>query len=416
MADYTGIGAATATLRRILLERSRVLASVTTSPPDVEDTDADTPSANLFLYGASQNGSLRNQDLPGRTGPASLGQPPLSLDLRYLLTAVGHSPDDVAGAQEALGDAMLVLHDHPVVAKDDPLLDPDLAGEVELLKITLEDVDLDELSGLWNATSAPYRLAVGYRVSVVQLESTRPRHIAKPVGEPPEAGPRVYALPLDRPIITGVAVIRAQLDGTDGPERAQPHARVGDKLVIRGTGFVPGTRVRLGAADATAGVQAESTAERLVVAVPDDPGGQPRLWPGLQRVQLVRDAAVGDPERSLPVLESNVASFVLVPTVTDADAAVSGTPTPEEPAEVTVTVEGKRLAAPGTPALVLLGDRALTVEVAPAAFEPDDGSAEETSDITELSVDARLTAGSYPVRVRVAGAESVDADVEVVVS
>ena len=392
MTDYAGIQAATATLRRVLLERSRFVTSVTTTPPDVEDSDADPPVANLFLFRVSQSPALKNQDLPGRSGPASLGRPPLSLDLHYLLTTTGQTPEDALGAQEALGDAMLVLHDHPVIAKDDPLLDPALEHEVELLKVTLDDVDTGQLAELWSATTAPYRLAVAYRVTVVQLESTRPRSIAKPVGEPPEAGPRVHALLLDRPVITDVAVIRALPDGSDGPEQPLPYARLGDRLVATGSGFIAGTRMRLG--PVTVDPEPASTPLRTVVTVP---GGMD-LRPGVHSLQAVRDALVGEPpdERSLPALQSNVAAFVLVPAVTSATVAGTGD-------DVEVTVHGTALDGRDYPTFVLLGD---------VALQADRGA----TGPTEVTVPAaQLAPGSYPVRVRVAGAESLETDVEVAV-
>ena len=180
VSDFTGVQAVTATIRQILQQRMEEPVPVTTAPPDVEVPNVDRPLANLFLYMVEESPTLKNQDLPGMVGPMSLGQPPLSLDLHYLVTGAGPDPNDDRGSHRVLGDVMLTLHEHPIVAKDDPLLDPVLQNEVELLKITMEPLDVEGLSKIWTATTAPLRLSVGYKVTVVQLESTQPRSVAKP--------------------------------------------------------------------------------------------------------------------------------------------------------------------------------------------------------------------------------------------
>ena len=385
MADYSGIEAVTSTVRQILLQRSREPPAVTVAPPDLDVPETDPPVVNLFLYQVSENATLRNAQLPPSAGAGALGPPPLSLDLRYLLTATGTSRTDDRGAHRVLGDAMLTLHDHPVVAKDDPLLDPALRDEVELLKITLESLDTDELSKIWSATTAPYRLGVGYRVTVVQLESTRPPRVVRAVGEPPEAGPRVHVVPLERPVVNRVGVLRRGPDGTDGAEQPVAYARIGEALVLRGHRLLPGTRVLLDDVDATGGVTAGSTADRLIVRIPDDAA----LSAGVHRVQVARDVTIGDARsaRTVPLLRSGLAAFVLVPSVTGLEpgAGTSGT---------TLNIAGERLRGGST--MVLVGPQVLT---------PQEGMTE-----TELSVTVTgLQPGIHPVSVRVDGVDSIDA-------
>jgi hypothetical protein len=382
MADFSGIQAVTATLRGLLLERmdeAAALTDVTTSTPRTDDIP-DGPWVNLFLYRVVENAELRNQDLPGNTSPMALGHPPLSLDLHYLLTAQGLDAEDDRGAHRVLGDAMLTLHDHPVIAKDDPILDPVLQGEVELLKITFEPVGLEQLSNLWAATTAPYRLSVAYRVTVIQLESTRPRVFPKPVLEPPSAGPRVHAVPSDRPRIASLGVVRPPVT----EETPVAYARVGDTLVIHGSAFYPGTRVLLDDVDVTADLLAISTAGTLRVSVRDDP----TIGAGIHRLQLIRDVEVGDPARALPLMRSNVAAFVLVP-------AITGLSPTDGPSGTTVTVQGSRLLSDTGPTLVVVGDR---------PFAPEPGGTDTQMDVVVTGVPP----AEYPVSVRVNGAESID--------
>ena len=384
MSDFTGVQAITATLREILLQRMAEPPTITAAGLNVDISDVDPPILNLFLYRITESAGLKNQDLPGMAGPLSLGRPPLSLELHYLITATGLDPNDDRGAHRVLGDAMLTLHDHPIIAKDDPLLDPALQNAAELITVTMEQLDTEELSKIWTAATAPVRLCTGYKVTVVQLESTRPRRVAKPVLAPPAAGPRVYAVPLDRPVIASVGVMRL-LPDLSVVEQNVPYVRVGEQLVVRGTGFFPGTRVMLGEVDATTSIDPASTSSRMLVQVVDA-----ALQPGVQRLQLIRDVEVGEPpdERVFPFLRSNVSAFVLIPTITTVSPA-------DGPDGTVITVAGQRLFRAEAPSMVLVGDRAFLL----AAGTPTQ---------VQLAVSS-LPAGIYPVSVRVNGAESIDA-------
>jgi len=384
MSDFTGVQAITATLREILLQRMAEPPTITAAGLNVDISDVDPPILNLFLYRITESAGLKNKDLPDMAGPLSLGRPPLSLELHYLITATGLDPNDDRGAHRVLGDAMLTLHDHPIIAKDDPLLDPALQNAAELITVTMEQLDTEELSKIWTAATAPVRLCTGYKVTVVQLESTRPRRVAKPVLAPPAAGPRVYAVPLDRPVIASVGVMRL-LPDLSVVEQNVPYVRVGEQLVVRGTGFFPGTRVMLGEVDATTSIDPASTSSRMLVQVVDA-----ALQPGVQRLQLIRDVEVGEPpeERVFPFLRSNVSAFVLIPTITTVSPA-------DGPDGTVITVTGQRLFRADVPSMVLVGDRAFLL----AAGTPTQ---------VQLAVSG-LPAGIYPVSVRVNGAESIDA-------
>lgn len=385
VSDFTGVQAVTATLREILRTRMSEPPAITTASPDVDVDNVDPPILNVFLYRVTESPTLKNQDLPGMVGPMSLGHPPLSLELHYLITATGPDLNDDRGAHRVLGDAMLTLHNHPIIAKDDPLLDPVLQNEVELIKVTSENLDTEELSKVWTATTAPLRLSAGYKITVVQLESTLPRSVAKPVLELPAAGPRVFAVPLDRPVIESVGVMRLLPDLSTVIQNVA-YARVNEQLVIHGTSFYPGTRVMLGDVDASAAIDPASTSGRMLVGVVDDPA----LQPGVQRIQLIRDVEVGQTpdERTFPFLRSNVSAFVLIPTVTNVGPA-SG------PDGTLVTVDGERLFRDDAPSMVLVGDRAFFVGVGAAPTQ------------VQVAVSG-LAAGTYPVSVRVNGAESID--------
>ena len=401
MSDFRAIGGVSATLHRLLTDRMELPTgvtpdrfAVTIGPPRETDegAGAEQPRVNLFLYAISENGELKNQDLPGRGDPGSFGNPPLSLDLHYLITPFGTTTEgefeDERRSHYLLGSAMRVLHDHAIIdesLEDDtgqPILDLSLRGEFEKIKLYLDPVDLEDISSIWTALAEPYRMSAAYRVSVVQIESQRPRRHPLPVGEPAAAGPRIYAVPFSRPHIREVHSIRQH----DPDERERPYAvaRIGDSLVLRGSNLAAESMtVRLGSVDATTGVT-EMRDDRIRVAVPDDDALQP--GPRVAKASVTFSV---EPGEQRPAYESNVAVFMLVPHVTDVDT--SGLP-------AELTVRGTRLYADNVKSEILIGD---------TIIEGEDYTAATAGEIT-FDVPTGLDPGTYPLRVRVNGAESID--------
>ena len=75
------------------------------------------PRLNLFLHQVTPNPGWRNVGLPGfdGSGRQRIGNPPLALDLHYLLTAYGSSD---LHAEVLLGYAMQLMHETPVLARN----------------------------------------------------------------------------------------------------------------------------------------------------------------------------------------------------------------------------------------------------------------------------------------------------------
>src|SRR5262245_43860614 len=137
MSDFTAMKGVTSTLRALLLDQMEAPPPVVTvAPPDVPVSGAGN-RVNLYLYQVTENGHLKNQEIPGHGHHGAYGHPPLSLDLHYLLTAFVETEtaqDADLQAQLFLGDAMRVLHDFAIITPDlhlsaDPaltILDPSL--------------------------------------------------------------------------------------------------------------------------------------------------------------------------------------------------------------------------------------------------------------------------------------------------
>ena len=252
MSNYQAIRGVSESLQRLLWDQLEESVDVTVAPPDVTVSSAEGNRLNLYLYQVTENGYLKNQEIPGDGSPGAYGHPPLSLDLHYLLTA--YSGDETKDnsdldAQQILGDAMRVLHDFPVVTDrltitsgrigrdGDPILDNSLWNEFEQIKVSLQPVTLEDLSKIWTALpETNFRRSVAYQVSVVQIESQRPRRFPRPVGEPPPAGPRVFAVPFRSPQLSNIRVRRPG-DASD-VERPYAYARINDTLIVRGRNFI----------------------------------------------------------------------------------------------------------------------------------------------------------------------------------
>jgi len=164
MSNALAIAAITATLQNLLTKIPGV-SHVTVKPLDTSRQGLNSNQINVFLYQIGIDAALRNQDMPHQVKPSELGQPPLPLCLYYLITAFGESDDEVK-AQQLLGQAMSVLHDHPLLGADEiknAFPDSDLHEQIERIRITLDPLSLEELSKLWSAFQTNYRLSVVYK-------------------------------------------------------------------------------------------------------------------------------------------------------------------------------------------------------------------------------------------------------------
>ena len=173
MSNSLAIAAVTATLRRIIdqgIRNELPGTSVTTKPLDKAETAANL--INLFLYQMTVSAAWRNTDMPRQTKPGETGQPPLALNLYYLVTAYGKADEssDPPQSHRLLGRAMSALHDHPVLSSDDiksalPVADQslyDLYDQIEHVRITPQPLNLDEMSKLWTSFQAKYRISAAY--------------------------------------------------------------------------------------------------------------------------------------------------------------------------------------------------------------------------------------------------------------
>src|SRR5215211_5297880 len=86
------------------------------APQRIKTDENEVAQLNLFLYQVTPNPGWRNAGLPSRNGSGNLlTNPPLALDLHYLLTAYGKQDFE---AEILLGYAMHLLHETPVLTRE----------------------------------------------------------------------------------------------------------------------------------------------------------------------------------------------------------------------------------------------------------------------------------------------------------
>ncbi len=415
MSSYLAIRGVTETLKRLLGSLINMSdLTISTAPPDQEpDQNGNGKRLNLYLYKILENAYLKNQEIPGEGSPAAYGHPPLSLLLYYLLTAYPefneYNENYDLQAHEILGKAMLVFHDYPILTDSmeveisgsmTKLLDTNLQNQFEKVKITPESLDTEELTKIWMGFTKPYRLSAGYAVSVVQIESQKPRRIARPVKTR-----RLHTLQLRRPQINDLVVEPPIPPPPPPPEMPPATARIGDTLTIHGVNFV-GVSTQLIIGDCKFSITPTSDS-MIEFVIPDDP----RLHPGAMAVgvHVTQETEVvkggfhdrGELEIGENVVTSNQVPLMLSPHIANTDPHSGDSDT-------ILTVEGMRLYKEDFKSYVLVGDTAIEVREAPGG---------EWDPPTPTRVQVPLTAlagqpvgATYPIRIRVNGADSLEDD------
>ncbi len=309
MSNSLAIAAVTATLRNMLDQVINAHPSVdptsdpelngttvTTRPPDKAREGITANQLNIFLYQTVINPAWRNMDMPYQVKPGETAQPPLALNLYYLLTAYGMDNRDQAFFLDhrLLGRAMSILHDHPLLGTDE--IDQALAGsglshQVERVRITPQPMSLEEISKLWMIFQTQYRLSAAYEVAVVLIESRLPTKAPLPVLRTgsKDQGASVTGDPIPFPTLFSVRLENQKPRPRSGdvatprdPNVPQPPTtRLNDLLIINGhrldgigdqkdnTPSVLFTNLRLGFTREIA-PEPGGTATELRVRIPDN--------------------------------------------------------------------------------------------------------------------------------------------------
>lgn len=360
---------------------------------------------NLFLYQVAPNAGWRNVGLPSRDERGGrLTNPPLALDLHYLLTAYG--AEDLH-AEVLLGYAMQLFHETPMLTRQSirtallpspvngSILPPalqalsasDLADQVEQIKIVATTLNSEEMSKLWTALQARYRPTAAYHVSVVMIESQRPAKSplpiltigpVDPVTREPRGPVAVANLEPPFPTLTSVTL----------PEQ-RASAQLGDTLVVQGH-KLDGTNlaIRLASPRLTQPVElpiaSGNTATRLETTIPNQPATLPA---GLYSLALLVQRP-GETFRRT----TNELTLALAPRIT---TALPATFVRDRNGDATISLAVQPEVQSTQRVALLLGDLEIT-------------ALPRTNQTNTVSFVIRgATPGTYLVRVRVDGVDSV---------
>ncbi|WP_256256137.1 DUF4255 domain-containing protein [Paenibacillus sp. BC26] len=127
---------------------------------------------SLYLYRITENSEARRNEMQAR-GSGMLQFPPMAVDLHYILTPYSSADLHSRTLDEhvIIGRAMQVLHDHAIVRGG--YLQGSLAESNEELRVVVESLPVDILTGLWNFGDMPYKMSLPIRVGPVNVDSTR---------------------------------------------------------------------------------------------------------------------------------------------------------------------------------------------------------------------------------------------------
>lgn len=364
MSNTLAIATVTSALQQMLNDVGLPLPGDPPTDPDLADAFCSTRSLdlardptdkrnqlNLFLYELKESSTFRNMNMADVHDGES-GQQPLSLVLSYVLTAYGANDDDIL-AHRMLGRAMLMLHDHTTLTREQLRLampGNDLWRQVERVRVRPQGAGTEEMSKLWTGFGKPYRLSVCYEVSVLLIESTAPKIAQLPVltrgqPQPPdflEPGPSVVAT-LDSAY--------PSLDHYAGTLN-RPAARLGETLTLHGatlggTPLVVRFAHPLLSAPNVVTITTPHDATKVDVPIPNDPTN----WPaGIYAVTVEVPSTPPHTTNTLPV--------PLAPTITSiakgaSNAAVAvltlGVSPAVRPEQKVALIINGRLIAPDAP-------------------------------------------------------------------
>ena len=167
--------------------RSQILTTLETTPDNSFGIDGNiekislrspaaaqsgSPLATLYFYHVSIDGHRRNQrPLPDPGNDNLFRRPPIPLRLRYLFTPIG---DEETTNQLLVGRVIQHFYDQPSFSslRGSPLGESEGGAPLRLL-VKLEMLELEQLTQIWNAFSAPMRLTLPLLIETAAIDSAQ---------------------------------------------------------------------------------------------------------------------------------------------------------------------------------------------------------------------------------------------------
>lgn len=384
--------------------------TVTAWPPDKVETaiGKETSQLNIFMYQVGYNQGWRNVAQPSfNSGGERVANPPLALDLHYLLTAYGSGEGHT---DILLGFGMQVLHEKPVLSKktirkmiDDAaggssslklLSDSGVADQVAQITVTPELLSIEDMSKLWTAFSSKYRPTAAYKVTVVLIETDKSFKPGLPVRER-----NIYVKPFKEPVIeeTGSQV------AANTPVLKNQKLLSGQRLVLLGKQLQNETVEVL-----IDGVAADGEAGNLLVFDTQiSIGLPPSISAGQHQVQVAHPIFMGSPPARHRGLVSKPVSFMLYPRIVnqpDPNPTLSGSGL----VLADISIQVVPAIYPGQEVFLLLNALESSPPSDSYSFRLPAASLQSPPEPTEnIVIPIRnVIPGNYLLRIRVDGAES----------
>jgi hypothetical protein len=407
MSNFLAVATVTAALSQVLLDAVKVDvpgADVSTVRPNGKSSDT---LVNIYLYQVMPSAALMNNDLPTRRPDGQLLQRPVAaLDLNYLLTFFGAEAQ--LEPQRLLGSVVRTLHSQPLLTRDrirttiglglfsSFLGESNLADAVQVVKFSPLPLSLDELSKLWSIYfQTPYSLSVAYQATVVLIEGEEPAKPSLPV-----TTRNIYVSTFRQPSI----------------DQVRSAAGVDRQITSLSSIVITGQRLR---GDITQVFISDLDVTSEITSVTDGeidltlPSG---LRAGVQGLQVVQPALMGSPPAPHTGVRSNLAPFVLHPTIKQKMGNVPDitVPAPSIASDGTrstdITIKIDPPIAKPQRAVMFMNEANPPNTRAARAYSFDSAPHNKPADPDETDTlvfpIAGVRAGDYLVRIQVDGAES----------
>lgn len=386
------------------------------SPDKIQTGDGtEVSSLNIFMYQASYNQGWRNIGLPSiNSNGERITNPPLAIDLHYILTAYGASE---LHTDILLGMGMKFFHENPILSREliaeateqvqvgndgnslpeslSFLSQSFLANQIELVKIIPEVFTIDEISKLWTALGAKYRPTAAYKATVVLIESEKPAKAGLPVKER-----NIYVKPINTPYIENILSQSA----IGQPISEQQKILSGYRLILRGYNLL-NEKVEVNidgeTIDASISEQKSNNSEisfTLPIALPA----------GMHNVKVVHPILIGTPPEPRKWVNSVPKLFTLSPRIANNISVNNKTINTEGLVSATISTSIEPMIHPGQKLFLLLNEYGDVSSPKSYSFQMnDDEFGEPKQAISNIQVDINgVKPATYLARVQINGAAS----------
>ena len=404
MSNHLAIATVTATMQRILqaaIPNDLTSANVTTLAPNNLGTSETQKGVNIYLYQVVFNRVQGNPvDARFRNRQGELAERSrTALDLHYVLSFFGN--EAFLEPQRLLGSVVRTLSDRATItgemiselisdSENAYLADSNLNEQVEEIIFVPMDLSLEDLSKIWSVFfQTPYRLSLAYKATVVIIDGEEPGQKALPVRTRSFSGVMPFS---HQPVIDEVISVAGKFEPIEADSTLQ----------IRGKQLASNnTTVRIGTVEVNPPQLTPTSITLPLAAVPAE-----ALRAGVQSLQVIQRLSLGGEANGNNggnnKIESNVAPFVLRPTITGVRAVYGeGDDTIGQLTEIEVQVN---LPVGKDQRVVLALNEFQTENAAAYLFEAPPRN-ESTNSIAIPISGAK--SGEYLVRLHVDGAESL---------